>query len=163
MPTKNWTVKIEIANTNENIWFATVIRDDFKFSQKVQGNEGEITQFCKTIRTMYAQHIKDKARAKELEDHFDEILESEDKREADEFVAAVAAAAQAIKDADAAAKEAKAAAKAQAKAEADAKAEAEAALPPPPPEPVTEPTPPDAVPEPIQDAPSTEETNAQNS
>lgn len=148
MPTNdNWKVSIVRDRTAENTWVATAKRDDFEFSQRVQGNEGEITEFCKTARTMYREHVKDQARARELEGHFDNILESEDKREADE---AVIAEAKAKADAEAAKLKAEQeAAAARAKAEADAKAAEEAARAP---EPVVEAPVEAPAAEPISDA-----------
>src|SRR2546428_673152 len=104
----NWKVTIIRNRESENLWIATAEREGFSFTQNVAGNEGEITEFCKTARVMFKQHTIDKARAAELSEHFDDILEREDQREAAE-------AAQAKIDAEA---------KAKADAEAAVKAEA---------------------------------------
>lgn len=138
MSEKNdWKVSIVRDREHQELWIATATRDDFDFTQKVAANDGEITSFCKTARTMFKQHVADKARAAQLADHFDEILESEDQRELDEAAAA-----------------------AEEKAKADAEAAALAAKPietppAPPTEPPVEPSP-DA---PVAETPSPEGSN----
>lgn len=102
MPSKNdnWKVSLVRDREHENAWTVTAKRAGFEHTQRVAGNEGEITEFCKAVRLMYKQHVSDQERAAELAEHFDTILEREDEREtfeaqkaAEEKIAADAAAA----------------------------------------------------------------------
>lgn len=145
----DWQVSIVRNRDHEELWTATAKRGDFEFTQNVAANDGEITAFVKTARTMWKQFCKDNKRAGELAEHFDKILESEDQREADEAVAAEKAAA------DALAKEKADREAAEAQAVADAEAAVKAAAEPPP---VPE-VPAEAPPDPISDAPQVEGSN----